>query len=105
MTGQRDSDSDDVQRRIKERYGINLTTEQLNALRAEWFNLVSDAILAVKDADSRAMPGWAIDILTGEVRVLLTPEQEEAREQLRRVAQETLQRLVNRHRDGENPGT
>ena len=96
-------DTDEVQRRIKELYQIDLTAEQINEWLVEGLLELSEAILAVQEADSKAMLGWAVDIVTGDVRMLLTPEQEEARERLRSVAKENMQRLVNRHRTG-RPG-
>ena len=93
----------DLQHRIKVAYDLDITPEQLVELTTEWFQLMAEAVLAVDVADSKAKSGWAVDILTGEVHQLLTPEQEEARENLRQAAKIAMQLLVNRYRKANRP--
>lgn len=90
--------TEDVQRRIKEAYDLELTPDQLMELTAEWLQLMGEAVHAVDVADHKASSGWTIDILTGEVHQMLTPEQEQTREHLRQAAKIAMQLLVNRYR-------
>jgi hypothetical protein len=93
-------DKDFALRRMKEMHGVDLTVEQFRELVTDWLQLLSGPMAAVADADSRASSPWAVDIGTGEVTEQFTPEQEQARERLRRIAKETLHTLLNRYRAG-----
>jgi hypothetical protein len=89
---------DKLLRQMKELHGVDLTEEQLNEFLVEYRQLFTDAVAAVKDVDSGIYATWTYDIATGELTELFTPPQEEAREQLQRIAKETLYTLLNRYR-------
>jgi hypothetical protein len=93
-------DVSDSLARLKEVQGVDLTPEQFQEFARDWTQLLAGPISAVVAADTDAFSTspWNFNSATGEVTQQLTPEQEQVRERLQRIAKETHQTLLNRYR-------